>query len=250
MNALEEHIAAFQPISLEEMDNVKLQDRTDTKFVLGSLELLEVMEEMLPHYRLLQVDGTRGTHYRTLYFDTADFKHFREHHNGRSFRHKVRFREYVGSDLAFLEVKRKTGTGRTDKARMPVQEIPLAFTPEQQEFVTRSSGQEEVLLPSLWNNFTRYTFVHNTRAERLTIDLDLRFAADDLERPLGPVVVAELKQERADRSSPFAAIMRRRNLRPASMSKYCVGMLLMDRPVKHNAFKEVLLKLERIREAA
>ncbi len=64
------------------MDNVKLQDRTDTKFVLGSLELLEVMEEMLPHYRLLQVDGTRGTRYRTLYLDTADFKHFREHHNG------------------------------------------------------------------------------------------------------------------------------------------------------------------------
>ncbi len=133
---------------------------------------------------------------------------------------------------------------------MPVQGIPLSFSPEQQEFVTKSSGKEEVLLPSLWNHFTRYTFVHNTRAERLTIDLDLRFAADDVERPLGPVVVAELKQERADRSSPFAAIMRRRNLRPASMSKYCVGMLLMDRPVKHNAFKEVLLKLERIREAA
>lgn len=36
----------------------------------------------------------------------------------------------------------------------------------------------------------------------------------------------------------------------SGMSKYCVGMLLMGKNVKHNAFKEVLLKLDRIRTAA
>ena len=63
-------------------------------------------------------------------------------------------------------------------------------------------------------------------------------------------VVAELKQERADRSSPFVRLMRARGIRPAGMSKYCIGMLLLQRPVKHNAFKEVLLHLQRLRQAA
>lgn len=232
------------------MDNVKLQDRADTKFVLGTNELTEVLEQMLPHYRLLEVEGTRGTNYRTLYFDTEDHKHYRDHHNKRTFRNKVRYREYVGSELAYLEVKRKTGTGRTDKARLRVPGIPLSLSAEHQHFVDQASGRIETLLPMLWNHFTRYTFVHNSRPERLTMDLDLRFGAEGLERSLGDIVVAELKQERADRSSPFAHIMRERNIRPASMSKYCIGMLLMERPVKYNAFKEILLKLEGIREAA
>ena len=33
------------------------------------------------------------------------------------------------------------------------------------------------------------------------------------------------------------------------MSKYCIGMLTLERPVKHNAFKPVLLMLERLRNA-
>jgi hypothetical protein len=59
-----------------------------------------------------------------------------------------------------------------------------------------------------------------------------------------------LKQERADRTSPFVQIMRALHIQPSGMSKYCIGMLMMQQPVKHNAFKEVLLKLQRLRNAA
>lgn len=232
------------------MDRVKLQDRADTKFVFALHALNTVLQEMLPHYRILEVEGTRGTHYRSLYFDTPDLQHYRDHHNRRTFRNKVRFREYIGADLAFLEVKRKTGTGRTDKARLRVPAIPATMSAEHAQFVARTSGQNVALEPTLWNHFTRYTFVHNSRPERLTMDLDLRFAAAGEERSLGAIVVAELKQERADRSSPFAHIMRENNIRPAGMSKYCIGMLLLEQPVKHNAFKEILLKMDKIRSAA
>ncbi|MBK8341295.1 MAG: VTC domain-containing protein [Flavobacteriales bacterium] len=81
---------------------------------------------MIPHYRLLEVDGVRGAEYRSLYFDSPALRHYLDHHNGRTLRSKVRFREYVGSGLCFLEVKRKTGTGRTDKARRREDAIPLA----------------------------------------------------------------------------------------------------------------------------
>ena len=44
--------------------------------------------------------------------------------------------------------------------------------------------------------------------------------------------------------------MRQRVIAASGMSKYCVGQLLLGRNVKHNAFKAVLLKLDRIRQAA
>ena len=243
-------IDRFAPITLSEMDGVKLQDRMDTKYVFSGDALDGILEAMLPEYRILEVKNMRGTSYRSLYLDTPGLKHYLDHHNRRTLRCKVRFREYVGSGLAFLEVKRKTGRGGTDKVRMQVPTIPEQLTPEQAAFVRKASGADEALVPSLWNHFTRYTFVHRQRPERLTMDIGLRFSDASGERPLGNIVVAELKEERADRSSPFARIMRERGLRPAGMSKYCVGVLLLGRPVKYNAFKPVLLQLDRIRKAA
>lgn len=243
-------IARFAPISLVEMDGVKLQDRVDTKYVFGEHRLAEVLDAMLPHYRLLEVDGVRGTNYRSLYFDTADLQHYKAHHDQRTFRSKVRFREYIGSDLVFLEVKRKTGRGRTDKKRMRVASIPDVLTPEQQAFVARASKSDVPLQATVWNYFTRYTFVSRTSPERLTMDIALRYSAGTVERNLGSVVIAELKQERADRTSPFVRIMRERVFAASGMSKYCVGLLLLGLNVKHNAFKAVLLKLDKIRQAA
>lgn len=240
----------FAPITLEEMDNVKLQDRVDTKYMLSTAMLPELLKELWPDYRLLHVQGRPGTNYRSLYFDTPDLRHFHDHHNGRTHRCKVRFREYLGSDLAFLEVKRKTGGGRTDKARMRVPAIPLELSPELNAFVAKAAGREDVLVPTLWNHFTRYTLVHRHRAERLTLDVDLRFSTPSQDKALGPIVVAELKQGRADRGSPFVQAMRKRGIRPAGMSKYCIGMLMVGRSTKYNAFKPVLLNLEKLRRAA
>ncbi len=253
MQTLPELLEHFPPITLEEMDGVRLQDRMDTKYVFARALLPEVLCGMLPHYRLLVVDGERGGRYRSLYFDTPGLRDYHDHHKGRTLRRKVRFRQYVGSGLCFLEVKRKTGAGRTDKHRMKVPAIAQALAGEQAAFVATASRSTEALVPVLWNGFTRLTFVHRTRAERLTIDLDLRFSlatAPGQEAALEGIVVAELKQGRADRGSPFAQAMRAHGIRPAGMSKYCVGLLHLLPTLKHNRFKPVLRHLGRLRQAA
>jgi hypothetical protein len=243
-------IARFQPISLAEMDGVKLQDRVDTKYVLSEAQLPELLEAMVPHYRILEVEGIRGTAYRSLYLDTPDHQHYRDHHNRRTFRCKVRFREYVGSGLAFLEVKRKTGRGRTDKARLRVPSIPGLLSPDQRAFIAEASKRNEDLVPVLWNRFTRYTFVAREGTERLTLDTGLTFSSAKGESVLEGIVVVELKQPRADHLSPFVRLMRTRGIRPAGMSKYCIGMIANDEAVKRNAFKEILLMLQRLQQAA
>jgi hypothetical protein len=162
MPTLQEVIHHFDPISLAEMDRVELLDRMDTKYVFGSVQLPELLATLRPEYRILEVEGRRGTDYRSLYFDTAELRHYHEHHNGHAFRSKVRYREYVGSGLAFLEVKRKTGRGGTNKKRIRVDGIPMKMTPEQRSFVTKASTCAEPLLPQLWNHFTRITLVHRS----------------------------------------------------------------------------------------
>jgi hypothetical protein len=247
---VEELLARFEPISLTEMDGVKLQSRMDTKYAFREADLPKYLDALMPEYRLLEVDGERGVRYRSLYFDTVDLKHFTEHHNGRVFRSKTRFREYIGSGLCFLEVKRKTGRGGTDKVRRKEASIPEALSAEQRIFITVASGNDAPMHAVLWNHFTRLTLVHRTRPERLTIDRGLRFSTPDGSVSLDGICVAELKESRADRGSPFAALMRASGNRPLGMSKYCVGMLLLGLAPKRNAFKPILLRLEHLRRAA
>lgn len=243
-------IARFDPIGLAEMDGVKLQMRMDSKYLFEEARLPAILEALLPDYRILEVDGVRGTDYRTLYFDTAGHKHFLDHQNGRTFRSKVRYREYVGSGLCFLEVKRKTGRGGTDKVRRPVAGIPEGLDAEGQAFVREASGCAEPHAAVLWNRFSRLTLVHRTRPERLTIDRGLRFADGAASAVLDGICVAELKEGRTGHGSPFTALMRAGGMRASSLSKYCIGLVLLGRAAKYNTFKATLLQVERLRRAA
>ena len=108
-------INSYAPISLNEMADVALLNRTDTKYVMTTGTLLAALRHLNNDYRVLEVNGARLHHYQTLYFDTADFTLYQHHHAGASNRYKVRSRAYVESDLAFFEVKRKTNKKRTIK---------------------------------------------------------------------------------------------------------------------------------------
>ncbi|MCI1753557.1 MAG: VTC domain-containing protein [Flavobacteriales bacterium] len=135
----------FAPIKLAEMDAVQLLVRMDTKYVFGAHRLTELLEELLPEYRLLEVNGVRGIDYQTRYFDTLALKHYFDHHNGRPLRSKVRVRRYGGSGLCVLEVKRKTGRGGTDKRRTPLPTFPNDFLRN-----TKHSSHHTLAAPNNW----------------------------------------------------------------------------------------------------
>jgi hypothetical protein len=234
----------FAPITLKEMDGVALQFRMDTKYMFNIGRLEELFHELRDGYRLLEVGGMRGVDYETRYFDTAGLKHYFDHHNGRSFRSKVRARCYGGSGLCVLEVKRRTGRGGTDKRRTPLAAMPVELDPGQQAFAAKHSDCSEPLFPVLGNTFHRLTLVHRERLERLTIDTQIMFTHNGRESTLPGLVVAELKEGRTGHGSPFAAAMRHWAVAPVSFSKYCVGTALTNRALKRNAFKPILIQAE------
>ena len=68
----------FDPISLEEMDDVKLMNRVDTKFAFSIREFIAMLPELSEHYRVLLIEGTRTPFYESLYLDDDDFNFFKD----------------------------------------------------------------------------------------------------------------------------------------------------------------------------
>ena len=160
------------------MDRVKLQNRTDTKFVFNADLLPIILNDIKTHYFILEIKDKRTNSYKTLYYDTKELKSYIQHHNGKANRIKVRFRKYIESDLNYLEVKFKNSKGRTIKARKKIEGIEEKLSDSSKTFVDDNSYsffEDEKIIPVLWNEFTRLTLVHKTKNERLTIDLNLAF---------------------------------------------------------------------------
>ena len=170
-----ENTSNFSPISLNQMDGVKLMNRSDTKFTFGYSKLASLLEKLIPYYQVLEIDGKRIHSYKSLYFDTQARKFYNDHHNRRINRHKIRFREYVDSGLVFLEIKRKNNKGKTLKKRLKVNNIPSSLSNKHQEYIEDIIGYSLSVHPKQWINFSRITLVHKYLKERLTIDINLNY---------------------------------------------------------------------------
>lgn len=230
------------------MDNVKLMNRTDTKFTFNRSQFSDVLKEILPYYRILEVEGKRLSRYKTLYYDTDDYNLYMRHHNGGMNRYKIRHRTYLESNVGFLEVKFKNNKGRTLKERIKKKQTPIDWDNDSEVFLKKSTPfAPEILKPVIWINYSRLTLVNKTGPERLTIDLDLEFVKGDSEKKLPSLVIAEVKQEKR-KASPFLKVMKQFHIREGSISKYCMGIALItpDKTVKKNNFKEKLLTLKHI----
>jgi len=240
-------ISEFQPISLQEMDAVTLMNRLDFKYAFNIRRLPSILSVLSENYKVLEIDGIRGSHYKSTYFDTDDLSMYYDHHNGKPVRYKIRRREYVDSGLNFMEIKQKSSQGKTHKVRIMKHKGELNFTEKTASFIESQCPFESTeLSPQLENYFIRYTLVHKTELERLTIDLNLTFSSESKECTLPYLVIAEVKREGDPLKSTFMNLMRNMSIRQSGMSKYCVGTVLLNSQIKYNRFKINILNLKKI----
>lgn len=243
---IENLIDEFSPISLEEMNSVALMKRTDTKFVINKTQLVLMLENLKNDYKVLEIKSDRIMTYSSLYFDTIENKFYNDHHNGKINRTKIRQRKYVESNLCFLEIKQKNGKGETNKSRIRVDDFELDLTKNSKDFISSTTDHEYSLKPSLWNGFNRITLVNLKNKERVTLDLNLSFSMDDVEKDFNNLVIVELKQERFNRKSEVVKILKSLKQNPYSISKYCIGMISLYNDLKYNIFKKKLIKINNI----
>jgi len=245
--ALSNSLAQLSPISLDEIQDVALLRRFDTKMVLREDQLTRILAQLSAAYDVLEIAGQRIHRYTTLYFDTPALTFYHQHHNGQRSRYKVRIRTYEDSGLAFLEVKCKTNQDITSKERLRVLEPTASLDAEGREFLDAILPlPADTLLPVLGNAFRRVTLVSKHRAERLTIDIGMSFRLGRSGIVLPSIAVVEIKQAAYSLCSEFIGEARKLGLRTTSISKYCTGIALLAPQVKHNAFKPQLGLLDRI----
>ena len=240
------------PITLDEMDSIKLMNRIDSKYLTNEATLLQILEDAAAAgYRALVIEGLKKSRSNSVYYDTAAMRMYYDHRDRHLVRQKVRTREYVESGQAFLEIKRKNNHGRTKKKRMtlPLEQL-LDFSVNQEacDFLAGNSWfKASELTPVLSTAFRRITLVNPAMTERLTIDTELAFSNYRTGRKttLQDAVIIELKQDgRAD--SQMKGILLNHRVKPARVSKYCVAVTLTDPAARPGRFKLKTRKIEKI----
>jgi len=244
---IEQRLAGFKPITLEEMSGVKLMNRTDTKFITTLEQLLRLFDMAEQDYFVQDIDGERNMLYDTTYFDTRDFEMYKEHQHGHVNRQKIRFRTYVSSSLQFMEVKTKNNHGRTKKKRIEVGDMDLSDT-EKRDFLAKHLKYDvDTLVPHMHNYFRRVTLVNKAKTERLTIDSSIEFnnVLTNTHRDMGRFVIIELKRDGLV-FSPVLEMLLKLRIHPHGFSKYCMGAAMTNEALPVNRFKQKLRDVERI----
>ena len=247
MDALSRALQDLEPITLGEMDSIRLMNRIDSKYVTTLDRLLEFLLAARGHYRVLDTDG-RLNAYDTIYYDTPGREMYVAHHNRHLTRKKVRVRTYVGSGTTFLEVKLKNNHGRTKKKRIECDRSDPFGTPGAPEFLEKLTGYSPADLHRATRTaFERITLVNAARTERLTIDTSLHFENFEtgISKDLGCAVIIELKQDGRAASLTKDLLLGLR-IHPLKVSKYCIGTAITDPAIKRGNFKEKIHALEKM----
>lgn len=231
----------FPSTSLKELNEMTLDNRVDSKFVLPKKILGDILEHLSKNYSILTVNHENIFTYENTYFDTVDRFFYHSHHNGKLNRQKLRFRRYKESDLCVLETKLKTNKSRTIKQRIRVEQNKqkdiISFLNEQIHLTTAS------LSPKLFNNYHRMTFTHLQKNEKVTIDFDLGFENPDnsLQYYIDDFFVVEVKTKDKVDGAEFSLYCKESGIRKNRFSKYCMGTCLTNNnDFKKNNFKKQL----------
>lgn len=244
-------IETFSPISLEQMDGVKLMRRTDTKFVFNVELLPELLSRASDNYYMVEINNLREQVYQTTYFDTPDYSMYTSHHNGKLNRCKIRIRKYVCSNQEFLEVKRKNNHGETIKNRIvrPNSEEQIDVNGSKKFLEKYTPFGHQLLYPKLGNQFIRLTLVNKDLTERITLDYNLNFTDIKYNKNISAngVCIAEIKKDKNSKKSPFITNLNEMRIRPSGFSKYCIGLAMLKNPeIKLNLFRQKVRAIEKI----
>lgn len=242
---LTDKIERFSPITTEQINEVKLMNKVDIKYVFNNSILPDLLEKISDDYFMLIADEVRISRHITLYFDTKKNQLYLHHHNGKRNRYKVRYRECVESGITFFEIKYKNNKGRIIKDRIKVDAVVQELGEEELALLRKKVNKKIKVEPRLESRFKRIILVAKEGVERVTLDFNLSFVYNKETEGSPSLAIAEVKQERYSRSSKIMSILREYGVRPGGMSKYAIGMSIFSGE-KANNFKEKRIKINKI----
>ncbi len=252
--------ASANKLPLELLDTISLDglnakaemlERLDNKYVLDVGAMRSAIEQLAPHFDVLEIDRKRTFTYETCYFDGRELPCYFDHHRKRRQRVKVRMRTYTDAGLCFVEVKLKDKRGVTVKKRLRHEIHKFGVLDERAKSHVHHTYQTLYgrafpydLVRVLDMRYRRTTLVAKQGGERMTIDSNLIFSANGTSRAIDDgLFVVETKS--ANGNGIADRMLRTLHQHPtAHCSKYCLGTVFMNAGLQHNNFRTALRKLQ------
>lgn len=238
-----QRIESFPVIRLDQMEDMKLMNRNDSKFVTTAGNAAVLLDSIKDGYMVLSMEGCRCQSYVTTYLDDEEHTMYLRHHNGRLVRQKMRVRTYLDSGgLTFFEIKIKDNHGRTHKKRKRVESLETLAEDGCGDYIFQKAIYPvplERLHPTLEVDFERVTLVNMARTERVTMDFELRFRNPEtgISRDMDGLMIVEVKRSGRSCSQITDELLNLR-VHPSGFSKYCIGSALTNDGLKQNRFKK------------
>lgn len=246
--------SALTPISqLPSLSLAQLQEeaefltRIDRKYIVPEHAFADLLGQVEPGTRALEIGGRRTFGYSTRYFDADHTAYFRALRK-RADRFKVRTRLYDESGDCMLEVKLMDGRGRTVKLRFPhegdrfetLSTLDRAWL-QSFDAVRPVAGSIDL---SVATHYRRSTVVFPSGSGRMTIDQSLTFIdpSGDWRRLDGHCVV-EVKG--VGRPLPFDRLLWSHGYRPLGASKFSLGVSLLNPALPCNRWHRLRQTLDR-----
>ncbi len=234
----------FSAINLVNYGQIDFGDSSESKFILGAKKLKKVLEEIKDTYYVLQIKNQRIFKHTNEYYDTQDYQLYMAYHNGNGTRYLIKNNEIEGVKGQSIEIKYQSNKGEVSKVKQKVKSTDIG------EFVQENSPFDpEALTKTLKNKFYRIVLIHKKNKEKITIDLNLKLSNKKNKIKLPYVAIVEVKQEKFSLYSDFMLSLRKHNVQRTSLSKYCIGVALLNKDVKKNKFKSKLLAISKINDS-
>lgn len=242
--SLRETVSGLAPASLDDvLAEADLQTRTDRKYLVPPSVFTAFIEGVGDDYRVLEIGGLRSFRYDSVYFDTPALTSYHGAARGRRRKFKVRTRTYLDSALSVLEVKTTGGRDETQKERMPYETgLRDQISSEAAEFIEARvdlDGGAQSLAPVLTTTYDRTTLVDLNRGARMTFDADLW-----LTEPSGSAVAMRdhilVETKSVSTAGPADRLLWSLGVRPATISKFCVGLAALNPHLPANRWHRTL----------
>ncbi len=230
------------------MKELSLMDRQESKFLIKSEAVCQLLKGLNKDYQVFSINDKNISTYITEYYDTQDLDFYRAHLVGKSNRMKVRIRNYVDSQISFIEIKKKNNKGRTTKNRREyVGDFPKVLDINDIIYVKDNGfDNDSNLLATLSVYYKRITLVSPILKERVTMDLDLSFTDNNQSKRFDDVCIIEVKQLKKSVSPIFDRLVAIQNVKEP-ISKYCLGLLGLRPSLPHNLFKTKIYHFNKLR---
>lgn len=247
-SAIDPALGRFAPIALDELvSEAELLTRVDRKYLVPVAEAVAILHELDPHCRVLDIDGRRAFGYDSVYFDTADHLAFRLTAQRRRRRFKLRTRSYLDTGGTFLELKTKSGRGRTVKERVPCAASDRGrIAPAAAAYVAERLQQRGIdadlvpeLHPTLVSRYRRATLLL-PGGSRATFDDRLRWRDARSGRSLHLPHYVIIESKSAGTATALDRELWRRGHRPGGLSKFGTGTAALHPELPSNRWSRVL----------